>query len=172
MPWSQGQDSLQDLQLLQSLREEKEGKLQMPLSPRKNGQTSLFKEVRAFKGREREKNATTITTRHDDFRAPLPAEWIFRRRFSLLAWILQGFCRELCCGFFFLWIFFPSFKGTKGPKKSKEKIHTKIHDKIHALRMKTHHDDCSAQGQSWQFHDNFVTCLSLCACGIHCQETS
>ena len=33
-----------------------------------------------------------------------------------------------------LWIFCPSFKGTEGPKKSTEKVHTKIHDKIHALR--------------------------------------
>ena len=32
-----------------SLREETEGKLQMLLSPGKNGQTSLFKEVRVFK---------------------------------------------------------------------------------------------------------------------------
>ena len=32
-------------------------------------------------------------------RAPLLAEWIFRRRFSLHAWILQGFCCEFCCGF-------------------------------------------------------------------------
>ena len=37
------------------------------------------------------------------------------------------------------------------PKKSTEKrIHTKIHDKIHALIMKIHHDECSAEGQSWQ----------------------
>ena len=35
--------------MLQSLGEEREGKLQMLLSPRKNGLTSLFKEVRAFK---------------------------------------------------------------------------------------------------------------------------
>ena len=35
--------------MLQSLREETEGKLQMLLSPRKNGLTSLFKEVRVFK---------------------------------------------------------------------------------------------------------------------------
>ena len=35
--------------MLQSLREEKEGKRQMLLSPRKNGLTSLFKEVRVFK---------------------------------------------------------------------------------------------------------------------------
>ena len=41
--------SLQDLQMLLSLREETEGKLQMLLSPRKNGLTSLFKEVRVFK---------------------------------------------------------------------------------------------------------------------------
>ena len=32
--------------MLYSLREETEGKLQMRLSPRKNGVTSLFKEVR------------------------------------------------------------------------------------------------------------------------------
>ena len=37
--------------MLLSLREETEGKLQMLLSPRKNGRTSLFKEARAFKGR-------------------------------------------------------------------------------------------------------------------------
>ena len=35
--------------MLQSLREEAEDKLQMLLSPRKNGLTSLFKEVRVFK---------------------------------------------------------------------------------------------------------------------------
>ena len=35
--------------MLYSLREEKEGKLQMLLSLRKNGLTSLFKEVRVFK---------------------------------------------------------------------------------------------------------------------------
>ena len=35
--------------MLQSLREETEGKLQMLLSHRKNGLTSLFKEVRVFK---------------------------------------------------------------------------------------------------------------------------
>ena len=35
--------------MLQSLREETEGKLQMLLSLRKNGLTSLFKEVRVFK---------------------------------------------------------------------------------------------------------------------------
>ena len=35
--------------MLKSLREETEGKLQMLLSPRKNGLTSLFKEVRVFK---------------------------------------------------------------------------------------------------------------------------
>ena len=35
--------------MLQSLREETDGKLQMLLSPRKNGLTSLFKEVRVFK---------------------------------------------------------------------------------------------------------------------------
>ena len=35
--------------MLESLREETEGKLQMPLSLRRNGLTSLFKEVRVFK---------------------------------------------------------------------------------------------------------------------------
>ena len=35
--------------MLQSLREEREGKLQMLLSLRKNGLDSLFKEVRALK---------------------------------------------------------------------------------------------------------------------------
>ena len=35
--------------MLQSLREEREGKRQMLLSLRKNGLTSLFKEVRVFK---------------------------------------------------------------------------------------------------------------------------
>ena len=35
--------------MLYSLREEKEGKLQMLLSLRKNGLNSLFKEVRVFK---------------------------------------------------------------------------------------------------------------------------
>ena len=34
--------------MLQSLREDTEGELQMLLSPRKNGLTSLFKEVRVF----------------------------------------------------------------------------------------------------------------------------
>ena len=38
--------------MLFSLKEETEGKLQMLLSPRKNGLTSLFKEVRVFKGCE------------------------------------------------------------------------------------------------------------------------
>ena len=37
--------------MLQSLREETEGKLQMLLSLRKNGLTSLNKEVRVFKAR-------------------------------------------------------------------------------------------------------------------------
>ena len=45
-------NSLQDLQMLLSLslrlREETEGRLQMRLSPGKNGLTSLFKEVRVF----------------------------------------------------------------------------------------------------------------------------
>ena len=36
--------------MLESLRAETEGKLQMPLSLRKNGLTSLSKEVRVFKG--------------------------------------------------------------------------------------------------------------------------
>ena len=36
--------------MLQSLREETEGKLQMLLSPRENGLDSLFKEVTVFKG--------------------------------------------------------------------------------------------------------------------------
>ena len=40
MLWSQGENSLQDLQMLQSLREETEGQLQMPVSLRKNGLTS------------------------------------------------------------------------------------------------------------------------------------
>ena len=35
--------------MLQSLREEREGKLQMLLSLRQNGLTSSFKEVRVFK---------------------------------------------------------------------------------------------------------------------------
>ena len=35
--------------MLQSLREETEGKVQMLLSPRKNSLDSLFKEVRVFK---------------------------------------------------------------------------------------------------------------------------
>ena len=41
----------QDLEMLSSLREETEGKLQMLLSLRKKGLTSLFKEVRVFKER-------------------------------------------------------------------------------------------------------------------------
>ena len=49
-------ESLQDLQMPQSLREEREGKLQILLSPRKNSLTSLFKEVRVSKGRERVNN--------------------------------------------------------------------------------------------------------------------
>ena len=53
MLWPQGKNSFQNLQMLYSLRDETEGKLQMPLSPRKYGLTSLFKEVRIFKeGRE------------------------------------------------------------------------------------------------------------------------
>ena len=36
--------------MLQSLREETEGKLQMLLSPRKHSLHFLFKEVRVFKG--------------------------------------------------------------------------------------------------------------------------
>ena len=40
--------------MLESLREETEGKLQMLLSLRKNGLTSLFKEVRVCKVRIRE----------------------------------------------------------------------------------------------------------------------
>ena len=36
--------------MLKSLREETEGKLQMLFSLRKNGLTSLFKEVTVFKG--------------------------------------------------------------------------------------------------------------------------
>ena len=47
MLWSQRYDSLQDLQMMQSLRDGKEGKL--PLLPRKNGPASLFKEVRVLK---------------------------------------------------------------------------------------------------------------------------
>ena len=35
--------------MLQSLREESEGKLRMLVSPEKNGLTSLFEEVRVFK---------------------------------------------------------------------------------------------------------------------------
>ena len=31
--------------------------------------------------------------------ADIPAEWIFRRRFSLPAWILQGFCRDFVVNF-------------------------------------------------------------------------
>ena len=38
------------LQMLQSLREEKEGNFQMLFSPKKNGLDSLFKEARVFKG--------------------------------------------------------------------------------------------------------------------------
>ena len=38
-----------DLQMLESLREETEGKLQMLVSPRKDVLDSLFKEVRVFK---------------------------------------------------------------------------------------------------------------------------
>ena len=40
---------LQDLHMLQSVRDETEGKLQMRLSPRKCSLDSLFKEVRVFK---------------------------------------------------------------------------------------------------------------------------
>ena len=49
MLWSQDYKSLQDLQMLQSLRDEREGQLLMLLSPKKNSQNSLFKEVRVFK---------------------------------------------------------------------------------------------------------------------------
>ena len=38
--------------MLESLREETEGKLQMRLTPRKNGLTPLSKEVRVFKAGE------------------------------------------------------------------------------------------------------------------------
>ena len=36
--------------MLYSLREENEGQLQMPLSPRNNGLDSLFEEVKGFQG--------------------------------------------------------------------------------------------------------------------------
>ena len=69
----------------------------------------------------------TPALKTEDFRVTRPAEWILRCRFSLHAWILQGFCREFCrgflCGFSVL-----RLKGRKAPKKSIEKIHTKIHD--------------------------------------------
>ena len=83
-------------------------------------------------------------------RAPLPAKWIFRRLFSLHAWILQGLLSWIL-QWISLWIFCPSFKGMDGPKKSTENIHTKVHDKINALRMKMYHDECSAEGQSWGY---------------------
>ena len=50
--------SLQDLKILESLGEETEGKLQMLLSLRKNGPTSLFKEVIGF---SRDRNTLKIT---------------------------------------------------------------------------------------------------------------
>ena len=68
MLWSQGWNSLEDPQMLESLREETEGKLQMLLSPRKNGLTSLFKEVRVFKAlplKERRQIAGSKTFRHE-----------------------------------------------------------------------------------------------------------
>ena len=59
--------------MLQSLREETEGKLQMLLSLRKNGLTSLFKEVRVFKESPRmgaasggEASAKSLTTSNQD----------------------------------------------------------------------------------------------------------
>ena len=75
---------------------------------------------------------------------PLPAEWIFQRRFPLHAWILQGFC---CCGFLCGFSVL-RLKGRKTPRNPQKKIHTKIHDNIHALRMKIHDDGYSAEGQS------------------------
>ena len=63
---------------------------------------------------------------------------------------LREFCRDFVVNLLWisLWIFCPLFEETDGPKKSTPKIHTKIHDKIHALRMKIHHDECSAEGLS------------------------
>ena len=46
--------------MVESLREETEGKLQVLLSPRKNGLTSLFKEVRVFKGSDSEKASAEL----------------------------------------------------------------------------------------------------------------
>ena len=70
------------------------------------------------------------------YRAPLPAEWIFRRCFSLNAWILQGFCREFCCGFLCGFSVL-RLKGRKAPRNPQKKIHSRIYDKIHALGMKS-----------------------------------
>ena len=82
------------------------------------------------------------------FRAPLPAEWIFRHRFSRHACISQRFCREFRCGFLCGFSVL-CLKGQRAPRNPHQKNHTKIHNKIHALRMKIHHDECSAEGQSW-----------------------
>ena len=76
------------------------------------------------------------------------SDTVFHDMCEFLSWIL-------------LWIFCPLFKGTEGPKKSTPKIHAKIHDKIQALRMKIHHDECSAEGQSWQ-KIMFVPFVGLC----------
>ena len=52
---------------------------------------------------------------------PLPAEWIFQRRFSLHAWILQGCCSEFCCGFLSGFSVL-RLKGRKAPRNPQKKF--------------------------------------------------
>ena len=67
---------------------------------------------------------------------------------------MRGFCRDLVVNFavdFSVdFVSFDVVEKKEGPKKSTEKIQTKIHDQIHALGMKIYHDECSAEGQSWE----------------------
>ena len=88
-----------------------------------------------------------LTRQTPIYQAPLTAEWIFRCRFSLHAWILQGFSREFCCGFLCGFSVL-RFNGRKAPKNPQKNSH-KYPWQIHALRMKIHQDECSAEGQSW-----------------------
>ena len=65
-------------------------------------------------------------------RAPLPAEWIFRCRFSLHVWILQAFCREFCCGFSVEFLSFVQREGR--PQEIHRENSHKNSWHIHALR--------------------------------------
>ena len=59
---------------------------------------------------------------------------------------MRGFCRDLVVNFAvdFSGLRLKGRKALRNPRKN----HTKVHDKIHALRMRIHHDECSAEGQS------------------------